>query len=96
MRPAKTWFFRFTALHFVVTAITGVVLYFRPGGGRPGLYGDATKEVLVMIHNGEWLSAVLVHRPFISGIGIGSALAFALCKFAGASVLRWVVAARST
>ncbi len=94
MHSAKTWFYRFTAVHFVITAITGIALYFRPGAGRPGLYTDATKELLVMIHNGEWITGLLVRRPFVSGIVIGSALAFALCKFAAAGLVRSMVSAR--
>ncbi len=88
MHSAKTWFYRLTAVHFLVTAVTGILLYFRAGNGRPGLYADATKEILVMIHNGEWISHLLAKRPFISGIAIGGALAYALCKFAVRGLVR--------
>ena len=43
MSAAKKAFYRFTAAHFIVTAATGLVLYFRPGGNRPGLYQDGVK-----------------------------------------------------
>jgi hypothetical protein len=82
MLAARRWFFRFTALHFIVTALTGVALYVRPGGARPGWYSEQTKEILVMIHNGEWLGYVVLGRPFVSGIIVGSALAVVLIRFA--------------
>jgi hypothetical protein len=75
------WFYRFTALHFIVTAVTGIALYFRPGGARPALYSDRAKEWLVMVHNSEWISYVLFGNPFVSGIAVGSALALALVRF---------------
>lgn len=78
----STWFYRLTAVHFIVTSATGLALYFRPGGGRPGWYSEAVKECLVMIHNGEWISAVILGRPFWSGAIIGGVLAWALSRFA--------------
>jgi hypothetical protein len=77
----KEWFFRFTAAHFVLTSLTGVLLYFRPGGTRPGLYSDQVKEWIVMVHNGEWISFALFGRPFVSGILMGLVLATVLIRF---------------
>ncbi len=77
----RLWFFRLTAAHFIVTALTGVVLYFRTGGNRPGLYPDATKEILVTLHNGEWIGQALFGRPFWSGIVLGAVLAAVLVHF---------------
>jgi hypothetical protein len=77
----KEWFFRFTAAHFVLTSLTGVLLYFRPGGSRPGLYSDQVKEWIVMIHNGEWISFALFGQPFVSGILMGLVLAGMLIRF---------------
>jgi len=75
------WFYRCTAVHFILTAVTGVALYLRRGGSRPGMYSDTVKEWLVMLHNGEWVSHATLGRPFFSGIVIGVLLAFALTKF---------------
>lgn len=77
----KTWFFRCTAAHFVLTAFTGLLLYFRAGNGRPGLFSDGVKEWLVMIHNGEWISHTLFGIPFFSGIVLGGILAAMLTRF---------------
>ena len=84
----KSWFYRFTAAHFVVTALTGVALYFRPGSGRPAFYSEKIKEWLVMVHNGEWLSYALVGNPFISGIFIGSILSLALVRFSLRAIVK--------
>ena len=43
----KSWFYTFTAVHFFLTAISGVLLYFRPLDGREGWYSEKTKQVLV-------------------------------------------------
>lgn len=75
------WFYRFTAVHFIVTSVTGVALYFRPGGNRPALYSETVKEWLVMVHNGEWISHVVAGAPFISGIVLGVALSAVLIRF---------------
>ena len=82
MSAAKKAFYRFTAAHFIVTAATGLVLYFRPGGNRPGLYQDGVKEILVMIHNGEWLSYFILGKPVYSGIIIGLLLSFVVIRMA--------------
>ncbi|MBI5366289.1 MAG: hypothetical protein HZA54_04570 [Planctomycetes bacterium] len=74
----KLWFYRLTALHFLLTAATGMALYFRPGRARPGWYSIEVKEWLVMFHNGEWLSYVAFGKPVFSGVLVGSALATAL------------------
>ncbi len=71
-----------------MTALTGLALYFRPGGARPGLYSEAAKEWLVMVHNGEWLSHVLLGRPFWSGIVIGALLSTVLVRFSVRSLSR--------
>ena len=84
----KLWFYRIAAAHFIVTAVTGLVLYFRPGGARPGLYSDAVKEWLVMIHNGEWMSFVLLRQPLFSGLVVGSVLAVTLMRFSARTLLR--------
>jgi len=82
----RRWFYRIAGVHFLVTALTGVALYFRAGPGRPGLYGDGVKDVLVMVHNGEWLGALLVGRPFVSGILIGVVLGGLLFRAAWRSL----------
>jgi hypothetical protein len=87
----KVWFYRLTAIHFVATALTGVLLYFRPGGGRPGLYSEWAKEWFVMIHNGEWLSHVVLGRPFYSGIVVGAVLSGVLVRFSVQRLCRWAV-----
>jgi hypothetical protein len=84
----KIWFYRLTAVHFIVTALTGLALYFRPGGNRPGLYSEELKEWLVMIHNGEWLSHLIFERPFYSGMLIGVLLSLVLVKFSAAALQR--------
>jgi hypothetical protein len=83
----RNWFYRFTAVHFVVTAVTGMALYFRAGNGRPALYSDAVKEWLVMVHNGEWVSYLVVGNPFISGILTGAVLSTALVRFSWRAIL---------
>lgn len=87
-RKLALWFYRFTSVHFLVTAATGLALYFRPGDGRPAWFSDDVKEILVKIHNGEWLTALLLDRPFWSGITIGAALTFALARFSWRSLRR--------
>jgi ABC-type multidrug transport system permease subunit len=73
------WFHRFTATYFLVTAATGLALYFRPlSGEREGWYGDGWKEWLVMLHNGELFSWLVSGNRYISGLLIGAALAGAL------------------
>ncbi len=84
----KNWFYRFTAVHFVITALTGIALYFRPGGGRPAFYSETVKEWLVMVHNGEWLSYSIVGNPFISGIFIGAILSTALVRFSLRAIVK--------
>lgn len=84
----KIWFYRCTAVHFIVTAITGLMLYFRPGGSRPALYSVEVKEWLVMIHNGEWISHLLLGRPFYSGLVLGLMLGAALVRFSVLSLRR--------
>ena len=84
----KIWFYRFTAVHFIVTATTGVALYFRPSGNRPALYSEAVKEWLVMAHNGEWISHLAADRPFWSGIVVGIALSLALLRFSWGALRR--------
>ena len=82
----KRWFYRFTAVHFIVTALTGLVLYFRPGGARPALFSADVKEWIVMVHNGEWISNLLFGQPFVSGIVVGVLMAIALVRFSARSL----------
>jgi hypothetical protein len=84
----RKWFYRLTAAHFIVSALTGLALYFRPQAPRPGLYSVQMKEWLVMIHNGEWLSYVLFGQPFWSGLIVGLLLAFVLIKFSVSSFFK--------
>ncbi len=80
---ARRWFHRFTAAYFIVTASTGLVLYFRPlAGERKGFYTDRIKEWLVMIHNGEIFGWLLARNRYVSGVAIGGALAYALIRYA--------------
>ena len=84
----KRWFYRLTAVHFLVTAVTGLALYFRPGGARPGLYSTEVKEWLVMFHNGEWISYLLVGNPFWSGLVVGGLLSLALVRYSARALRR--------
>jgi hypothetical protein len=54
----------------------------------PALYPEAVKEWLVVLHNGEWLSWLLVDRPFYSGIIVGLVLSVMLVRFSTASIPR--------
>jgi hypothetical protein len=77
------WFYRFTAVYFIVSAVTGLLLYFRPlAGERPGWYSERLKEFLIGLHNGELFSWLLTGNRYWSGVVIGAALAFALIRFA--------------
>lgn len=83
------WFYRFTAAYFLVSATTGLMLYFRPlQGERPGFYSEDLKERLVQLHNGEWVSKWMVGNRYWSGVLIGSALAFALVKYSLSALRR--------
>ncbi len=76
------WFYRFTAAYFLISATTGVLLYFRPlKDERTGFYSDELKEWFVMLHNGELFSWLLTGNRYWSGIVIGLALAYALIRF---------------
>ncbi len=77
----KTWFYRFTAAHFCLTALSGVLLYFRPLEGREGWYSEQTKAWLVGLHNGELWSYLLIENRYFSGIPIGLVLATTLIIF---------------
>ncbi|MGH9338156.1 MAG: hypothetical protein ACRD1R_00840 [Acidobacteriota bacterium] len=74
----KAWFYRFTTVHFCLTAVTGILLYFRPLDDRPGWYSEQLKEVLVGLHNGELWSYLLFGNRYLSGLLIGVALALVL------------------
>lgn len=75
-------FYKFTAVYFLVTAATGLALYFRPLlGERAGWYSDAAKEWLVMLHNGELYGWWLARNRYASGLLIGGALAYVLVRF---------------
>jgi hypothetical protein len=82
-------FNRFTAAYFVVTAGTGLLLYFRPlEGEREGFYSARAKEYLVMLHNGELFSYLLSGDRYASGLAVGSALAASLAAFAWKALRR--------
>lgn len=71
----KRWFLRITSVYFLVTAVTGLLLYFRPiGDERAGLYSAAVSKVIVGLHNGEIFSWVLVDNRYWSGIAVGVVL----------------------
>ena len=77
----KIWFYRFTAVHFCLTALTGMVLYFRPHDGSEGWYSEQTKKWLVGLHNGELWSDLLLGNGLLSGIAIGLVLSITLVLF---------------
>ena len=76
----KTWFYRFTAAHFCVTAMSGVLLYFRPLEHRAGWYSEEVKEFLVGLHNAELWGQLLLDNPYLSGPPIGIMLAAVLIR----------------
>ncbi|MBI1945002.1 MAG: hypothetical protein HYS27_04855 [Deltaproteobacteria bacterium] len=84
----KLWLYRVLALQLAITATTGLALYARPLDDRPGLYGKAVKEWLVMIHNGEWIGHVLFGNRWLSGTAVGVALAWPLLRYARRTLLR--------
>ncbi|MDA2938430.1 hypothetical protein MYX75_09230 [Acidobacteria bacterium AH-259-A15] len=77
----KSWFYRFTAAHFCLTAITGLLLYFRPLDDREGWYSNEVKEVLIGLHNGELWSYLLFNNRYPSGLLIGIILGVSLITF---------------
>ena len=77
----KIWFYRFTAVHFCLTALTGMILYFRPYDGSEGWYSEQTKKWLVGLHNGELWSDLLLGNGLLSGIAIGLVLSTTLILF---------------
>ena len=77
----KIWFYRFTAVHFCLTALTGMILYFRPQNGSEGWYSEQTKKWLVGLHNGELWSDLLLGNGLLSGIAIGLVLSITLILF---------------
>lgn len=78
----RKWFYRIAAVQFLVTVATGIALYFRPLDGRKGLYSEPFKEWLVMLHNGEWLSEVLLRTRYVSGLAVGLVLGVLVVRFA--------------
>lgn len=82
----KVWFYRFTAAHFLLTAISGVFLYFRPLEGRAGWYSEQTKTLLVGLHNGELWSQFILENRYVSGVPIGIVLATTLIIFSVKSI----------
>jgi len=83
MRPAlRTWFYRVAATQFLLTAATGMLLYFRPLDERQGAYSKTVKEWLVMLHNGEWISEALFGSRYASGLLIGGVLSALVVRFA--------------
>jgi len=79
----RTWFYRIAAAQFLVTAATGMALYFRPLDRRPGAYSESVKEWLVMLHNGEWLSHLALDNRYVSGLLVGSVLTALVIRFVG-------------
>ena len=77
----KSWFYTFTSVHFFLTAISGVLLYFRPLDGREGWYSEKTKQVLVGLHNGEFWGHIIFENRYFSGLPIGIILAVTLIFF---------------
>ncbi len=77
----RIWFYRFTAAHFCVTAITGILLYFRPLEDRAGWYSEGIKELLVGLHNGELWSQLVFDSRYLSGLPIGIILAATLIVY---------------
>lgn len=83
------WFYRFTAAYFLISATTGLILYFRPlKDERAGFYSEDLKEFFVQLHNGELFSRWLTGSRYWSGILIGTALAFALVKYSISALRR--------
>ena len=80
-RKIKLWFYRLTAIHFCLTATTGVVLYFRPLDDREGWYSETLKEILIGLHNGELWGHLLFDNRYLSGLVIGITLSAALIFF---------------
>lgn len=76
MKTVKLWFTRVATVQFVFTAVTGLLLYFRPLDDRAGWYSKDVKEWLVMLHNGEWVTQVLLHNRYVSGLLVGATLAW--------------------
>ena len=75
-------FYKFTAVYFLVTATTGLLLYFRPlPGERAGWYSEDVKEALVLLHNGELFGWLLARNRYVSGLVIGAALVVTLVRF---------------
>lgn len=83
----KIWFYRFTAVHFCLTAVSGLILYFRPVKESEGWYSEQTKEWLVGLHNGELWSELLLGNGLISGVPIGLVLATTLVIFSMRSLM---------
>ncbi|HLV02165.1 MAG TPA: hypothetical protein VKZ59_12910 [Acidobacteriota bacterium] len=77
----RLWFYRFTAAHFCLTSVTGILLYFRPLDDRPGWYTEGLKEILVGLHNGEVWSHLLIGNRYPTGLAIGLVLAVTLIRF---------------
>jgi hypothetical protein len=59
-----------------------MLLYLRPLDGRPGAYSERAKEWLVMLHNGEWISEVLLGNRYVSGLLVGAVLSALVVRFA--------------
>ena len=76
MKTFKRWFCRVATVQFVFTALTGLLLYLRPLDDRAGWYSKDVKEWLVMLHNGEWFTQVLLHNRYASGLLVGATLAW--------------------
>mgnify|MGYP001594821532 CR=1 FL=1 len=84
----RIWFHRLAAAQFILTAATGLCLYFRPLADREGAYGESAKEWLVMLHNGEWLSQLALGSRYVSGLAVGAVLAALVVRFAWRALRR--------
>ena len=78
----RAWFYRLAAAQFVATSVTGLLLYFRPLDDRTGVYPEKIKDWLVMIHNGEWITHLLLSNRYISGLIVGVTLSVLVLRFA--------------
>jgi len=78
----RKWFYRVAAAQFLITAVTGIALYFRPLDERAGAFSHSVKEWLVMIHNGEWITELLIGNRYVSGVVVGATLATLTVRFA--------------
>ena len=75
-------FVRVAVCQFCVTAMTGLLWYFRPLERRVGAYSSDVKEWLVMLHNGEWVGQLVSGNRYMSGLVVGAVLSCFVARFA--------------